>query len=183
MAEIADSQPHAANGAITHGLSSKWSYLLRTTPNINHLLEPSKHSITTNLLPKLTGQDAPSETQRCLFSLPARLGGLNIENPFSFANDQFRTSQQVTEPLVELILSKDSTYPYETLIQQIEAKNAIKTRRRQQGLEAAEIIRESLSPSMQLAMDLAQEKEASSWLTICSGCTYIGSFLPRIAYN
>ena len=40
FAEIADSQPHAAYGAITHGPSTKWSYLSRTTSNINHLLEP-----------------------------------------------------------------------------------------------------------------------------------------------
>ena len=32
LAEIADSQPHAAYGAITHGLSSKWTFLSRTTP-------------------------------------------------------------------------------------------------------------------------------------------------------
>ena len=58
LAEIADSQPHAAYRAITHGLSSKWSYLSRTTPNINHLLKPIEYSIRTTLLPKLTGQDA-----------------------------------------------------------------------------------------------------------------------------
>ncbi len=34
LSEIADSQPHSAYGAITHGLASKWSYLSRTTPDI-----------------------------------------------------------------------------------------------------------------------------------------------------
>ncbi len=34
LSEIADSQPHAAYGAITHGLESKWSCLSRTTPDI-----------------------------------------------------------------------------------------------------------------------------------------------------
>ena len=165
LAEIADSQPHAAYGAITHGLSSKWSYLSRTTPNINHLLEPIEYPICTTLLPKLTGQDAPNEIQRCLFSLPARLGSLNIENPSSFASDQFNASRQVTKPLVNLILSEDTTYPYETLAEQVDAKSKVKARRRQQSLEAAEKIRESLTPPMQLAMDLAQEKGASSWLT------------------
>ena len=60
-------------------------------------------------------------------------------------DDQFRASQQVTKPLVELILSEDFSYSY---IEQIEAKNVIKTRRRQQDLEVTEIIHESLSPSM-----------------------------------
>ena len=165
LAEIADSQPHAAYGAITQGVASKWSYLSRTTPDINHLLEPIENAIRTTLLPKLTGQGAPNGIERCLFSLPARLGGLNIGNPSSFANEHFIASQQVTKPLVDLILSENQNYPYETLVEQVDAKSTIKAKRRRQGLEAAEKIRESLTPPMQLAMDLAQEKGASSWLT------------------
>lgn len=126
------------------------------------MLEPIKHSIRTILLPKLTGQDPPNEIQRCLFSLPARLGGLNIGNAISFANEQLSASQQVTKPLVDLILSEVETYPYETLAEQVDAKNNIKAKRRQQGLQAAKMIHESLTPSMQLAMDLAQEKGASN---------------------
>ena len=153
LAEIADSQPHAAYGAITHGLSSKWSFLSRTTPDIDNLLVPIETSIRTILLPKLTGQDAPNDVERRLFSLPARLGGLNITDP---------SSQQVTKPLVDLILSDDQSYPYEVLAEQIEVKCTIKARRRQMGLDAAHVIRESLTPPLQLAMDLAQEKGASS---------------------
>ena len=110
LAKIADSQPHAAYGAITHGLSSKWSFLFRTTPDIDHLLVPIETSIRTILLPKLTGQDAPNDVERCLFSLPAHLGGLNITDPSLFANEQFNAPQQVTKPLVDLILSDDQRY-------------------------------------------------------------------------
>ena len=165
LAKIADSQPHAAYGAITHGLSSKWSYLSRTTPDIDHLLVPIEASIRTTLLPKLTGHDAPNDVERRLFSLPARLGGLNITDPSSFANEQFNASQQVTKPLVDLILSESQSYPYEVLAEQIDVKSTIKSRRRHLGLVAAQVIRESLTPPLQLAMDLAQEKGASSWLT------------------
>ena len=165
LAEIADSQPHAAYGAITHGLAGKWSYLSRTTPDIGHLLEPVEHSIRTSLLPKLTGQDAPSDIQRCLFTLPARLRGLNIGCPTSFAYEQFSASREVSKPLVDQIPSGNTDYPDDTFAAQIEAKNKIKTRRCQQSQEAAQRIRESLTSPMQLAMDLAQEKGASSWLT------------------
>ena len=40
LSEIAASQPHAAYTAYTHGLSSKWSYLLRTMKGIGDHLEP-----------------------------------------------------------------------------------------------------------------------------------------------
>ena len=89
----------------------------------------------------------------------------NYYIPSLFANEQFNASQQVTKPLVDLILSDDQSYPYEVLAEQIEVKCTIKARRRQMGLDAAHVIRESLTPPLQLAMDLAQEKGASSWLT------------------
>ena len=45
LSQIAKTQPHAAYSAFTHGLSSKWTYLLRTIPNIaasySHLSKPS----------------------------------------------------------------------------------------------------------------------------------------------
>ena len=71
----------------------------------------------------------------------------------------------MSKPLVDQILSGNTDYPDNTFAAQIEAKNKIKTRRRQQSQEAAQRIRESLTSPMQLAMDLAQEKGASSWLT------------------
>ena len=101
LSEIADSQPHAAYGAITHGLASKWAYLSRTTPGIDQLLLPLENSIRTTLLPKLTGRDAPNDLERSLFALPARLGGLNIGNLASLAVEQYTSSQQVTKPLVD----------------------------------------------------------------------------------
>ena len=37
---IAITQPHAAYAALTHGLSSRWTYLARTIPNIADLFKP-----------------------------------------------------------------------------------------------------------------------------------------------
>ena len=166
LSMFADSQPHAAYSALTHGLTSKWNYLSRTTPDIDHLLQPLEDSIRSKLFPKLTGRDPPSDQERMLFALPARLGGLNIWNPVTFANDQYCASKEVSKPLVDQILSQTGEYTYEVLADQITAKNEVKTRRRQQGEQAADQIRETLSPSMQYAMDLSKEKGASNWLTV-----------------
>ena len=40
LAEVAISQPHAAYAAFTLGLSNRWSYVLRTIPDIEDLLPP-----------------------------------------------------------------------------------------------------------------------------------------------
>ena len=40
LAKIAESQPHAAFSALTHGLSSRWRYIFRTMPDIIDPLQP-----------------------------------------------------------------------------------------------------------------------------------------------
>ena len=78
---IAKTQPHAAYSALTHGLSSKWTYLCCTIPNIGDLLKPLDHILRTELIPALTGRPPPSDLECALFALPARMGGLGIPMP------------------------------------------------------------------------------------------------------
>ena len=64
-------QPHAAHAALTHGLSSKWSFLTHTIHGIGPLLQ-SLETIT------LTGQPPPNDAVCDLLALPGRLGGIAI---------------------------------------------------------------------------------------------------------
>ena len=99
LADITESQPHAAYSALTHGLTSKWNHLSRTTPGIESFLQPVEDVIKTTLLPKLFGRDAPNDLERRLFALPARSGGLNINNPAAFSSTQYQDSLKVTNHL------------------------------------------------------------------------------------
>ena len=53
LAEIADILPHAAYAAFTHGLFSRWSYLLHTIPDITDLLQPLEDVIHRLFIPAL----------------------------------------------------------------------------------------------------------------------------------
>lgn len=83
LAKIAKTQPHAAYAAFTHGLSSKWTFFLRTIPDISRLLQPLEDAINFHLIPALTGRNSISrlERERELFTLPPHLGGLGIPIP------------------------------------------------------------------------------------------------------
>ena len=81
LSEIAKTQPQAAYAALTHGLTSKWTYLARTTPNTDTLFKPLEGITRHKLLPSITGQDAFNDTLRDLIALPAHLGVLGIINP------------------------------------------------------------------------------------------------------
>ena len=69
---------HAAYAALTHGILAYGIFFRQTTPNISHLLAALEDSIKTKLIPSLKGRALPNELEQKLFSLPVRLGGLNI---------------------------------------------------------------------------------------------------------
>ena len=85
LAKVATSQPHAAYAAFTHGLSSHWSYLMRTIPDIQHLLLPLKNEIHQTFIPALTGRPPSSKLEHDLLGLPVRLGGMCLTNPVTLS--------------------------------------------------------------------------------------------------
>ena len=56
LAGVANTEPHAAYAACTHGMFSKWSFLSRVVPDIGPLLQPLEDSVHYKLLPVLTGR-------------------------------------------------------------------------------------------------------------------------------
>ena len=111
LSTFAVSQPHAAYACYTHGLSSKWTFLCRTIPNISERLRPLEEAIRYKFLPAITGQSALSDVERELLALPSRLGGLGIINPVTSSDIQHLTSINISTPLMSLILQQSTTYP------------------------------------------------------------------------
>ena len=51
LSTISLTQPHAAYAAFTHGLSSHWTYISRTIPEIQDLLQPLETAIHQHFIP------------------------------------------------------------------------------------------------------------------------------------
>ena len=98
LSEIAQTHPHSAYCALTHGLIGRWTYVMRTIPDIASLPAPLEDAIRLHLIPALTGFDACSPILRDLLALPCRLGGMGIANPIGIADSQFDASVKVTAP-------------------------------------------------------------------------------------
>ena len=113
--------PQAAFAAFIHGMSSRWTFLARTVPSIGYLFKQLEDTIRTAFIPTITGQPPPNDTNRGLFGLPPRLGGLGLLNPVLQSDSEFSASLMVTKPLKELILRQEFEYPYEALADQITA--------------------------------------------------------------
>ena len=72
LENLAMTQLHAAYAAFTHVLTSKWSYLTRTTRDVSSLLQPLELVIRLKFIPALTGQPPPDDELRNLLALPAQ---------------------------------------------------------------------------------------------------------------
>ena len=185
LSAVALTQPHAAYAAFTHGFSSKWSYLSRTTPRLSSHFEQLENVIRFDFIPALTGNPAPDDHDRQLFALPAREGGLGLGNPATTCELEYNSSRAMSEPLMEVILQQ-SEYSYSCLSDQIAAKSAFRDQKHLQIKHAVESLRSALPPSRKRAMELASEKGASSWLTTLpieeyGFCLHKGAFADALA--
>ena len=86
-------------------LHGHWSYLVQTISNIKDFLQPLEdvihqflfqHHLVTPCLP----------TERELYAFPVSLGGLGFINPCSVVHSCFHDSEQLTVPLVALIVAQ-----------------------------------------------------------------------------
>ena len=152
----------AAFSALTLGLASRWVYVARTIPNIGHLLQPLEELLRTKFIPSLTGRAVPSDLERVLLALPARLGGLGLLNPSHLSTTEYSASMKITQPLVDQIIKQDEKYGYKILQDQHSAKAEVHKSKQEQHSNAASTLKDILPPSLAHAMDFSQEKGAST---------------------
>ena len=149
-------ETQAAFSALTHGLMSRWTYLLRCTDGTSSPFQPLEQSIHSQFIP------TPNEDER-LLALPARFGGLGITNPTS-QQAAYSHSRELSRPLINLIMQQSADLG-NARDQQKQTKSSLKgTQRGDQSSEAADL-KSCLPLNLQRAVDLASEKGASSWVT------------------
>ena len=117
------------------------------------------------IIPTLTGQSSPNDSVCKLLGLPARLRGLGLINPTKIASTQHKASINISAPLKDRILAQHHEYPLDCVDAQLDAKRAAQKLHHDSAKEAATSLKDTITSSLQCAMDLAQEKGASSWLT------------------
>ena len=162
LAEFTVTQPQASYAASTFGLKHRWTYFLRTLPDIQDLLEPLESAISRVLIPAITDRQC-GQLDRDILALPVRLGGLGVANPSSDANLEYTSSVKVTAPVVEQIMSQVHQLPEDSLIRS--AQQEVRAERAKNLEERAVRLKEVAPQKTQRALDLASEKGSSMWLT------------------
>ena len=162
LSTIVRTQPQSAFSALTHGIMSHWTYILRTCPDISTHLIPLENTLRTVFIPALTSQGPPNDLVRDLFSLPFRLGGLGIPNPSLLSNDQYANSLSVTAPLINLLVNQCDSIPSDVFSAQLNAKQIIRNSRSRALRERSITIHSDLPPPLQRLFDIANEKGSST---------------------
>ena len=163
---FANADPHAAYAAFTFGFMQKWKYIQRTMPEIKHLFHPLESCIRNTFIPSLIGR-AVSDTERKIFELPTKLGGLNIQNPVNTAEKEYEWSRKLTQPLTtkivqQLLLFEESAEELEANHHQLvrTVRDEKKTLQKIQ----SDILLQEVNSEMERSLQLATGKGASIWL-------------------
>lgn len=165
LSQVAGSHPQVALSLLTHGITTKWSYLMRTVNGAAPLLQPLQEAIRHKFLPNITEQRDLNNLEHCLLTLPARRGRLGIPDVIATASLEYHNSVRVTSSLTELIESSHSGYDDKTRNAQQEMKDQIRKEKQQALTGKQTTLKEQLPDNLKRAITLNMEKGASSWLT------------------
>ena len=102
LAEFALSQPQACYAAFTYGLKHRWTYFLRTLPDLEEPLAPLERAIADVLIPSIRGHYC-TQGERELLGLPVRVGGMGLTNPSQEASSEYVASANISGPLAQRI--------------------------------------------------------------------------------
>ena len=165
LALFAEDEPQAALTAFAKGVSCRWRYLQRTVPNIAEYFRPLEDAIRHKLIPSMLGREI-SDTERRIFALPYRYGGLAIRNPITTADEEFQASSMITAELTKAIINQeDDISSLDNKAVQL-AKNSFRINKEESMKRNFESIRKLLPADQSKYLLSAAEKGASSWLAV-----------------
>ena len=161
LTDIARYEPHAAFAAFTHGLKHRYTFLMRTVPDISNEFELLDSAIDVFIETLLRGYRFSAE-ERELFALPVKMGGLGIIIPSKLCEIQYSNSRTVTEELIEHVTEQNAN----GLIDAERTKKVI-SKIKSEKLARHQSILESLSlpDGKKKVLEAVNEVGASAWLS------------------
>lgn len=160
LSEIAVIEPQAAYTCYVSGYQHRFTYYLRTIPEISSLLRLVESVIRHQLLPAITGGHIVNDVERELMSLPPRLGGLGIKILENVSDIEYENSRKMTTELVNILLRQN-----ENANEISKTKSQIKSERNKSHQNILQGLLSQMDESAKRQSEANQEIGASNWLT------------------
>jgi hypothetical protein len=164
LVEIAKIEPQLAYCAYVFGISRRWQFVCRTTPNIYEPMKKLESLIREKLIPAFLGGREVSDDMRKVYDLPSRLGGQGIRNLVEDAAFECENSMLITEQLTDAIFHQHSQLNIDEE-RQAGAKAEVSSRKSARIKAVQDELKALLSEDKMKLIDLSAEKGASIWLT------------------
>ena len=166
LSQIAKSYPHAAYSAFVYGLQHKFTYVMRTIPDISDNLRELENAIRNNLIKAILNGYIVNDLERLLLTLPVKYGGLGIFDPTNRCQIEYNNSRKVTSEMVEKVKSQDIVYDSKVKVEQTKIKNTLKNEKAKRNEELLQNIKTEMTNTVKIkALESSMETGASSWLT------------------
>ena len=107
LSKIADKQPQAAFTALMKSLQCEWQFLQHVVPDCGNLFASLDDVLASTFLPAVLSCEV-TPLERMSFSLPVRLGGLDVYHPQCTAEFCFTTSRDATQVIVQALHGSES---------------------------------------------------------------------------
>ena len=167
LEKIAKVEPHIAYCAYVCGIQHRYTYVLRTIPNIGQHLQKLDEAIDQYLVKHIFHDHLITPLERTWISLPARLGGLGIRIMAEVAPIYYANSRLMTKKLVDGIINQhDELTEAPTEEENVRPPKAViaeEKKRREE--EKVEFVTSQLDQRRLRLYEAITEKGASSWLS------------------
>ena len=163
LAEFAKSQPHAAYAAFVNGEVHKFTYFMRTIPEMKVYLKSLDYMINNVFLPALI-EEVITEQDRKLYSLPVSRGGLGIPLLSNIAEQHLYSSKQITAPLVTIMVLQGNELPNVQEVNKLKRK--VSSRNDSNLKEKCNAVEHELPDNIKKAVNDIKQKGSGSWLSV-----------------
>ena len=109
LIKIAKTQTHSAFSAFNHGLRHRYTFIMRTIPNISAFLKPLDKKID-EFIKVLLNDHNFNHHDRLLYSLPAKKGGLGIIIPSNMSDKEYFNSREITRTSTNCVVTQEKVY-------------------------------------------------------------------------
>ena len=137
LSEIAITQPQSAYACFVGGYQHRFSYIIRTIPNMKDYLQPIEDIIRHQFIPAITDGKVVNDLERNLLSLPPNMGGFGLKNIRELAPIEHENSKNFTKNLQNEILNLEPPQDAERKsISTIKSEKTQRNREKQNRLKA-----------------------------------------------
>ena len=178
LTEIAEQQPQAAYTALVKSLQNEWAFVQKVVKDCEEQFQEIENAIAFKVLPAIFGNEI-SGNERKLFSLPARMGGLGVEDPREMSSSAYRNSKKSCEKLIEAIRGTDE-FVKEDHMELIDKtrKESRKAKEERMNNELDEIL-PLFDQEHQRAINRTRSNKISTWLTVLPVARYNFDLAPQ----